>query len=114
MTDSMGTYRFLGLAAGEYRVAFERPIGYVPTRTNVGNAGPGGRVSMHDDGYCVEEVFAGETMSEVLRYVNYEQADLIRQLKAKLDRCATMDEADKTSFAEAYAAQLASYTYLAP
>ena len=71
-------------------------------------------ISMHDEGYCIEEVFAGETMSEVLRYVNYDPSDLIRQLKAKLDKSTLLSDQDKAAFADAYAAQLASYTYLAP
>lgn len=48
-TDEAGTYRFDEVPVGAYRVAFERPVGFHATRTDVGSESNGVRISMHDD-----------------------------------------------------------------
>lgn len=49
LTGADGSYRFEGVAAGDYRVGFERPAGRYFTGTLVGaRLGDGTRVTMHD------------------------------------------------------------------
>jgi arginine decarboxylase len=72
-------------------------------------------ISIKDDGYSIEEVVPGETVGQVLRYVNYDGERLVSQLKTKIDAAiATLQITDEESalLSEAYRQQLESYTYL--
>lgn len=72
-------------------------------------------ISMNDQGYTIEGVFPGETIGQVLRYVNYDEGRLMSQLKSKVDRAvdnSDLSDAERTSLTEAYRSQLESYTYL--
>lgn len=72
-------------------------------------------ISMNDEGYSIEDVFPGETVSQVLRYVNYDSERLLSQLKSKgesaIDK-AQLSEAEREQLTAAYERQLGSYTYL--
>ncbi len=69
-------------------------------------------ISMHKEGYKIEDIFAGETMGDVLRHVNYDPTHLAATIDAKLARVKGIDTAQRTQFSAAYKSQLSSITYL--
>lgn len=72
-------------------------------------------ISIDDDGYKIEDVFPGETVGQVLRYVNYESERLVCQLKAKIESAIgklQITEAESAQLSASYQQQLKSYTYL--
>ncbi len=72
-------------------------------------------VSMNEDGYSIEEVFPGETIGQVLRYVNYDAKRLLAQLETRIDKAVTafdISESERTLLRDAYRAQLEGDTYL--
>jgi arginine decarboxylase len=71
-------------------------------------------ISMDDDGYTIENVFPGETISQVLRYVNYEKERLVEQLDRKISQAEgfEMSDENRKDFSESYRRQLDGYTYL--
>tara|TARA_R110002096_G_scaffold16898_12_gene58138 strand:- start:79618 stop:81531 length:1914 start_codon:yes stop_codon:yes gene_type:complete len=68
-------------------------------------------ISMHSDGYRVEDIFAGETISQVLGYLNYEPAQMQEALDAKIAESGMAPDV-AASFSAAYKKQLNSITYL--
>ena len=68
-------------------------------------------VSMHEGGYEFEDVFPGETMSEVLGYLNYDAQHLQNALDAKIEE-AKLDVQVGAKLSKAYAKQLRSITYI--
>ena len=73
-------------------------------------------VSLGADGdYHIEEVVAGETVADVLRYVHYSPEDLMRKLRHKVEvalrkKCITLEESRQVI--DRFRAGMASYTYL--
>jgi arginine decarboxylase len=66
-------------------------------------------------GYRVEEVLQGETIDEVLQYVNYDRDRLNQRLDDKISTaCAEkrLSDEDATQLKDVYNEQLSSYTYL--
>lgn len=68
-------------------------------------------ISMHSNGYRFEDIFAGESISQVLRYLNYDPEELQGQLESKIAEANMPPEIGK-AFAEAYRKQLDGITYL--
>lgn len=70
-------------------------------------------ISMNDDGYTIEDVFPGETISQVLRYVNYDKERLMEKLDRKIRRAeGELSDKDQETFSQSYRRQLDGYTYL--
>jgi arginine decarboxylase len=73
-------------------------------------------VSLNDDGlYTIEEVFEGDTVTDVLRYVNYEPAHLLKKLRQNVEgalRKGLMSFEDSKQIVDMYQAGLTGYTYL--
>jgi arginine decarboxylase len=73
-------------------------------------------VSLGDDGsYYIEEVVAGDTVADVLRYVNYSPDELLKKLRKNIEVALrneniTLDEARQ--LLSRYQEGLAGYTYL--
>ena len=68
-------------------------------------------ISMHSDGYRLEDIFAGETVGQVLGYLNYSPEQMLAALEAKIAESG-MSAEDAESFSEAYKKQLDGITYL--
>jgi arginine decarboxylase len=73
-------------------------------------------VSLDDNGELVfEAILKGETVHEVLDYVQVNGRDLINRLQSAVDaavRCGRMDHAAAGRFVKFYEEALAGYTYL--
>ncbi len=72
-------------------------------------------ISMNDEGYTIEEVFPGETIRQVLRYVNYDADRLQEQIESRVKLAGgeqNISEEQRVQLCEAYKKQLDSYTYL--
>ncbi|MEG1546262.1 MAG: biosynthetic arginine decarboxylase, partial [Bacteroides sp.] len=72
-------------------------------------------VSVNDKGYCIEQIIDGETVAEVLDYVQYSPKKLVRTLetwvtKSVKDGRITVDEGKE--FLSNYRSGLYGYTYL--
>ncbi|MBL4635075.1 MAG: hypothetical protein JKY56_14480, partial [Kofleriaceae bacterium] len=63
------------------------------------------------DGYKIENVFQGEAMTEVLKYVNYDAEVLQDQLAARIAD-SDISSADALRLQQLYKQLLSSYTYL--
>jgi len=61
--------------------------------------------------YEVEDVVRGDTMTEVLRYVAFDPADLVATFRRKVKN-ADLEKHDANAFIADYIAGLAGYTYL--
>ncbi len=68
-------------------------------------------ISMHSTGYRFEDIFAGETISDVLGYLNYKPEQLLEAVEGKIAASAMTPE-DGHSLADAYRKQLGNITYL--
>jgi len=68
-------------------------------------------ILMDKDGYSFEDIFAGETIAEVLGYLNYNAEELQRALEAKIAE-ASISEGQASMLASAYKQQLDGITYL--
>ncbi len=73
-------------------------------------------VDLHDDGEVViENIIKGETVSEVLDYVQYEGKDLLSRLQVHVEnavRQGKLNNVEAGSFVKFYEDALAGYTYL--
>ena len=68
-----------------------------------------------DNRYCIEEVSAGDTIAEVLAYVNYSPKDLVKKLRKNVESALrhnrmTLDESRQ--LISSFQRSLESYTYL--
>ncbi|MGE3354199.1 MAG: arginine decarboxylase, partial [Planctomycetota bacterium] len=74
-------------------------------------------ISMDDDhGYRVERVIEGDSVAEVLSYVQYEKQDLIRRMRSRLEvavRTGTINAKESGLLMKRYEEGLSGYTYLA-
>ena len=73
-------------------------------------------VSVRPDGsYRLEHVVEGDTVSEVLSYVEYERSDLIKRARAAAERAVRkgkMTFEESGAFMKRYVEGLDGYTYL--
>ncbi|MEM1031103.1 MAG: biosynthetic arginine decarboxylase [Myxococcota bacterium] len=72
-------------------------------------------VDIEEEGYCVDEVVLGDTVADVLRYVNYEPKDLIHALRRQVElaiRDKRMTAVESRELMTRYHDGLAAYTYL--
>ena len=73
-------------------------------------------IGLNDDGeHVIEDVLRGDTVEDVLRYVNYSADDLLKRLKRNIEvavgkQAMTLAQGDQ--LIERYQQGLASYTYL--
>ncbi|MGH9379241.1 MAG: biosynthetic arginine decarboxylase [Thermoanaerobaculia bacterium] len=68
-----------------------------------------------DGGYEIEELIKGDTVTEVLRYVQYDPEDLVRRVRRSVERAArqgTMSLKESSQLMKLYEEGLAGYTYL--
>ena len=68
-----------------------------------------------DDDYAVDDVVEGETVSEVLRYVEFSPDDLVRRMRRRVDtavRQGRMGLEQSRGFIKRYIEGLRGYTYL--
>ena len=68
-----------------------------------------------EEGYHVEHVVEGDTVTEVLTYVQYNTRDLVRRVRQASERAVkkgTMTLDDSKRLLEAYQHGLEGYTYL--
>ncbi|MEN8376156.1 MAG: biosynthetic arginine decarboxylase [Gemmatimonadota bacterium] len=63
------------------------------------------------DDYEVEDVVRGDTMTDVLKYVGFDPADLVATFRRKVKNAA-LEKNDANAFIADYVAGLAGYTYL--
>ena len=74
-------------------------------------------VSVDDDhGYRIERVIEGDSITEVLGYVQYEKHELVRRMRGRLEeavRAKRLDMRESALLMRRYEEGLASYTYLA-
>ena len=68
-------------------------------------------ISMHSDGYQLEDIFEGETIHQVLSYLNYQPEALQSALKEKI-KASSLSPEMAERFADAYSNQLSDITYL--
>ena len=71
-------------------------------------------VSAGNDGYVIDKTVEGETIMDVLDYVQYNRRDLLRQLRARVEislRSGAMQLADSKPFMREVEESLDAYTY---
>lgn len=64
-----------------------------------------------DGGYQLSEPLQGDTVDDVLRYVNFKPDDLLQSYHAKIDK-ADLDESQRQLYSQELEAGLHGYTYL--
>lgn len=72
-------------------------------------------VRLTDDGYEVVHVVKGDSVSEVLRYVQYNPEDMVEQVRRQADRAVRIGRLDNTQMKKLmdhYEDSLRGYTYL--
>lgn len=73
-------------------------------------------ISMDEEhGYRIERVIEGDSVAEVLTYVQYEKQDLIRRMRSRLEgavRQGTLNMKDSALLMKRYEEGLSGYTYL--
>ncbi|HJX26804.1 MAG TPA: arginine decarboxylase, partial [Thermoanaerobaculia bacterium] len=73
-------------------------------------------VSLHpEEGYTIEDVVAGDTVSDVLRYVRYSRNDLVAKVRQAAEtalRAKRMTLEESRQLLRTYEEGLSGYTYL--
>ncbi len=72
-------------------------------------------VDIEEDGYTIDEVVLGDTVGDVLRYVNYEPKELINMLRRQVElaiKDKRMTPAESRQLMSRYHDGLSAYTYL--
>ena len=72
-------------------------------------------ISVNDEGYTIDQVIDGETVADVLEYVQYDPKKLVRRLEiwvSKAIKDEKITEAEGKEFISNYRAGLYGYTYL--
>jgi arginine decarboxylase len=70
-------------------------------------------VRLRDNGaYEITDLVRGDTVSEVLDYVEFRSADLLATFRRKVQSCTTITRAEANTFIADYVAGLEGYTYL--
>ncbi len=65
-----------------------------------------------DGGYEVTDLVHGDTVTEVLNYVQFHASDLLATLRRKVTAARDLSRAEANSFIADYVAGLEGYTYL--
>jgi arginine decarboxylase len=65
-----------------------------------------------DGGYDVTDLVRGDTVTEVLNYVQFGASDLLATFRRKVQNCATITRQEANTFIADYVAGLEGYTYL--
>ena len=69
-------------------------------------------VRLTDDGYDITDLVHGDTVTEVLRYVQFQPADLLTTFRRKVTNAKDLSRQDANQFIADYVAGLEGYTYL--
>ena len=69
-------------------------------------------VRQKDDGYEITDLVHGDTVTEVLTYVQFHASDLLATFRRKVNRAAGLSRQDTNSYIAEYVAGLEGYTYL--
>ena len=69
-------------------------------------------VRQKDDGYEITDLVHGDTVTEVLTYVQFHASDLLATFRRKVNRAAGLSRQDTNSYIADYVAGLEGYTYL--
>ncbi|MGH7593838.1 MAG: biosynthetic arginine decarboxylase, partial [Gemmatimonadales bacterium] len=69
-------------------------------------------VRLKDQGYEITDLVHGDTVTEVLTYVQFHASDLLATFRRKVARAATLSRQDANGFIADYVAGLEGYTYL--
>ena len=69
-------------------------------------------VKVTDAGYEIGDLVHGDTVTEVLNYVQFNSQDLIATFRRKVQNAKGLDRAEANAFIADYIAGLAGYTYL--
>ena len=64
------------------------------------------------DGYEVTDLVHGDTVTEVLAYVQFRASDLLATFRRKVANATTLARQDANAFIADYVAGLEGYTYL--
>jgi arginine decarboxylase len=67
---------------------------------------------MTDDGYEFGDLVHGDTVTEVLNYVQFNAQDLVATFRRKVQNARDLSRAEANAFIADYIAGLAGYTYL--
>jgi len=70
-------------------------------------------VKILGDGYQVTNVVLGDTVTEVLSYVQYHANDLLTTFRRKVDAAPGLSRGEANRFIADYVSGLEGYTYLA-
>ncbi|HEY4321670.1 MAG TPA: biosynthetic arginine decarboxylase [Gemmatimonadales bacterium] len=69
-------------------------------------------VRLKDDGYEITDLVHGDTVTEVLTYVQFHASDLLATFRRKVGRAVGITRQDANAFIADYVAGLEGYTYL--
>ena len=69
-------------------------------------------VRLKDDGYEITDLVHGDTVTEVLTYVQFHASDLLATFRRKVARAGHLGRQDANAFIADYVAGLEGYTYL--
>jgi arginine decarboxylase len=69
-------------------------------------------VRLKDDGYEITDLVHGDTVTEVLTYVQFHASDLLATFRRKVGRASGLTRQDANAFIADYVAGLEGYTYL--
>jgi arginine decarboxylase len=69
-------------------------------------------VRLTDGGYEIGDLVHGDTVTEVLNYVQYNVQDLVTNFRRKVNNASSLSRAEANAFIADYIAGLAGYTYL--
>ena len=69
-------------------------------------------VRLKDDGYEITDMVHGDTVTEVLTYVQFHASDLLATFRRKVGRAPNLSRQDANAFIADYVAGLEGYTYL--
>ncbi len=69
-------------------------------------------VRLKDDGYEITDLVHGDTVTEVLTYVQFHASDLLATFRRKVARATHLGRQDANAFIADYVAGLEGYTYL--
>ena len=65
-----------------------------------------------DDGYAITDLVHGDTVTEVLNYVQFRASDLLATFRRKVQACGEISRQEANTFIAEYVAGLEGYTYL--
>ena len=69
-------------------------------------------VRLAESGYEISDLVHGDTVTEVLNYVQYRASDLLTTFRRKVQSCSTITRDEANMFIAEYVAGLEGYTYL--